>query len=67
MQKNKTKLQAGRTTSGYGCSYCYWLMRTPQGIADLITAHGQHASLSFLNRALEVCVANGGFRVVQHL
>lgn len=35
-------------------------MRTPQGIADLITAQGQHASLSFLNYALEVCVANGG-------
>lgn len=42
-------------------------MRTPQGITDLITAHGQHASLYFLNYALEVCVANGGFCVVQHL
>lgn len=42
-------------------------MRTPQGIADLITAHRQHASLSFLNYASEVCVANVGFGVVRHL
>lgn len=45
----------------------YWLMRTPLGITDLITAHRQHVSLSFINDTLEFCVGNVGFCVVQHV
>lgn len=42
-------------------------MRTPQGIIDLIIAHRQHVSLSFINDALEFCVGNVSFCMVQHV